>query len=224
MVKLKIILLLLGAIAASSALQLRSEEHIRRRDEMLGSTNDFTEQFRVQYDNYTKYGVMSGELKSMFSLIKLPEIFGKRELEELPPDAAIISCLFCRTTFALLLQRFRSGSHTRDEIKDQAVDFCMQATPYGFTVCRGLIDLNADIVFHIVEARPTLTANQMCSVALQGECGEPDPVFDFTVTVSAGPPITQHKSGSTPRNPNELRILHFSDTHYDPVRDLKKVL
>lgn len=56
----------------------------------------------------------------------------------------------------------------------------------------------------------------MCSMVLQGECGDPDPVFNFNINVSPGPPITESKSGSTPRNPNEMRILHFTDIHYDP--------
>ena len=72
-------------------------------------------------------------------------------------------------------------------------------------------------MFHILEARPTLSANQVCSVVLQDECGAPDPVFDFTINVSSGPAITASKSGSIPRNSNELKILHISDPHYDPV-------
>lgn len=72
-------------------------------------------------------------------------------------------------------------------------------------------------MFHIIDARPELTAHQMCSMVLQGECGDPDPVFMFNINVSPGPPITESKSGSTPRNPNEMRILHFTDPHYDPV-------
>lgn len=72
-------------------------------------------------------------------------------------------------------------------------------------------------MFFIIGERPSLTANQICSVILQGECGDPDPVFDFTVSVSTGPAITQHKSGSIPRNANEIKILHFSDPHYDPA-------
>lgn len=56
----------------------------------------------------------------------------------------------------------------------------------------------------------------MCSLVLQGECGDPDQIFNFSINVSPGPPITESKSGSTPRNPNEMRILHLSDPHYDP--------
>lgn len=34
--------------------------------------------------------------------------------------------------------------------------------------------------------------------------------------MSAGPPITQSKSQSVPRNPNELKIIHITDLHVDP--------
>jgi hypothetical protein len=70
-------------------------------------------------------------------------------------------------------------------------------------------------MLHVIDARPALTAAHMCSMVLPGECGDPDPVFEFSVNVSPGPAITQSKSASTPRNPNELRILHITDPHYD---------
>jgi hypothetical protein len=54
-------------------------------------------------------------------------------------------------------------------------------------------------------------------MVLAPDCGDPDPVFDFTINVSQGPPITGPKSGSTPRNANEIKILHLTDPHYDPV-------
>ena len=57
----------------------------------------------------------------------------------------------------------------------------------------------------------------MCSIILQPECGDPDPIFDFTINVSPGQPITGPKTVFTPRNQNEMKILHFTDIHYDPV-------
>ena len=69
----------------------------------------------------------------------------------------------------------------------------------------------------IVDNRPSLTASQICSVVLQPECGDPDPAFDFTINISAGQPITGPKTVFTPRNSNELKILHLTDIHYDPV-------
>lgn len=62
-----------------------------------------------------------------------------------------------------------------------------------------------------------MTGSQICSVVLQPECGDPDRAFDFTINVSAGQPITGPKTVSTPRNSNELKILHLTDIHYDPV-------
>lgn len=142
MVKIKVFLLLLGLIAASSALQLRSEEHIKRREALLANVDHFAEQFKIQYDNYTQYGVRSTELDSMFKMMKLPPIVGRAEIEEFPPEAAIVSCLFCRTTVAAILQRFRAGA-SLDSLKDFAFDSCMQVTDYGAVVCRGVVELNA---------------------------------------------------------------------------------
>jgi hypothetical protein len=212
---MKILIFLLSALAVASALQLRSDEHIKRREHMLENVGAFAEQFVEHYSNYTVYGVRSRELENMLQMMQLPAIVGRAELEEFPPEAAIMSCVACRSTFAVMLQQFRSGQRTREQLKDDAVGLCNQLTTYGMVVCVGVVELNADIFFHIIEARPSLTANHMCSLVLQGECGDPDPSFQFTVNVSPGPAITQSKSGSTPRNANELRILHFSDPHYD---------
>lgn len=72
-------------------------------------------------------------------------------------------------------------------------------------------------MLYIIDARPTLSANDMCGLILQGECNEnPSTVFQFNVDVNAGPAITAPKSVTVPRNANELRIIHITDIHYDP--------
>lgn len=218
---MKILIFLVCAVVACSGIQLRSDEHIRNREHMLENVEGFAQRFVEEFTNYTVHGVRTSRLESMLNFMKLPTIVGRVEVDEFPPEAAIMSCVACRSTLALMLQQFRSGSRTREQLKSDANVLCQQLTTYGPVVCEGVVELNADIFFHIIEARPSLTANQMCSVVLQGECGDPDNAFNFQINVSPGPAITQSKSGSTPRNSNELRILHFSDPHYDVKFKLK---
>lgn len=212
-----IILVTTLLLGLTNGLQLRSEEHIKNREKMLKHVDQFAADYVREYTNYTLTGERSPQLEGMLKMMQLPPIFGKLEFSELPPDVAIMSCLACRSFMALILQRYRSGSHTVEELKQDAVNQCMSLTTYGIVVCEGVVELNYEIFLHIIDARPSLTANQMCSLVLQGECGDPDPSFNFNVNVSPGPPITESKSGSVPRNPNELKVIHFSDPHYDPV-------
>lgn len=216
----KIGLILLGVVALlsfSDGLLLRSEEHIRNRENMLKHVDKFAANYVIEYTNYTMTGEKSPQLDAMMKMMTLDSSFGKLDLGEFPPELAIMSCVACRSFLALILQRYRSGSHTVEEIKQDAVNQCMSLTTYGIVVCEGVVELNYDIFIHIIDARPSLNANQMCSMVLQGECGDPDQSFNFQINVSPGPPITQSKSGSAPRNPNEIKVLHFSDPHYDPV-------
>jgi sphingomyelin phosphodiesterase len=93
---------------------------------------------------------------------------------------------------------------------------CNLLTPYTGSVCRGVVDLNVESLVYIIDARPTLTATNVCSLVLQGECGAVDPSLSFTVNVNQGSPINAPKSVNAPRTPDELKIIHVSDIHYDP--------
>lgn len=207
----------MAVLSLTSGYLLRSEEDIRNRENMLKHVDHFAENFIHEFTNYTSTGVRSKNLESMFELMQFPTILSRVSIVDAPPEAAIMSCVACRSTIGLMIQQFRSGSRTPEQLMQDAVGLCMQLTTFGIVVCEGVVDLNAEIFFYILEQRPTLTANQVCSFVLQGECGDPPPEFNFAINVSPGLPITESKSGSVPRNPNEWRVLHFSDPHYDPV-------
>lgn len=130
------------------------------------------------------------------------------------PEKSVLSCAACRIYIASLLNDRRNGA-TAEELSNSAFGMCRIVTDYSEEMCRGIVNLNTDPMIFIIDARPTLTANQMCSIVLQGECGAVDPQFLFTVNVSPGPPITQPKSIPTPRAPNDLRIVHITDMHFD---------
>ncbi len=101
------------------------------------------------------------------------------------------------------------------QVADSAFGICQQLMPFDAIVCRNLIDLNADSLYYIVQNRPALGANEVCGLILQGECGAVDPMFNFGINVSPHNPITAPKTVTAPRTPDELRIIHISDIHYD---------
>lgn len=112
------------------------------------------------------------------------------------------------------MQQRRSGA-TEQELADTAVGICAVITDFNPTICRGTVDMNVEAMVFIIDSRPALTATQFCGFVLQGECGDLDPMFSFTVNVSPGPTITAPKSVAAPRSPDELKIIHITDIHYD---------
>jgi hypothetical protein len=130
-------------LISSALAYYRTPEQIKRRDEMLKNVDAFAELFQHEYINYTRTGFRSERLDSMMEMMKLPTEFARVEVEELPPDAAIMTCVFCRSTFALMLQQYRSGSRTKEELIQDSIGICMQLTTYGIEVCTGVVEKNA---------------------------------------------------------------------------------
>lgn len=164
---------------------------------------------------FTETGYKSPMLELFIKMTPYDSTMAIKEVDDYLPDQAIIGCLACRTYLAVLI-RDRLNGATEQELMDSATNICGIVTPFGETVCRGLVELNVESLIFIIDSRPTLTATQICSLILQGECGAVDPMFAFNVNVSPGQPINQPKSVFTPRSPDDLKIIHLTDMHYDP--------
>lgn len=193
--------------------------HSNERDERLKYVDQFASDFLYEYLNYTQTGQRTNKLNQMFQLAKLPHsLVQAQQFNEVPPEDALVSCIVCRSSLAILLALYRNSVDPNHQaVKDEAINLCMQFTDFGIEVCTGVVELNAPIFFYILNERPQLTANGMCSMVNPNECTDLDPMFNFAINVSPGQPITGPKTESVPRNPNELRVLHISDPHYDPV-------
>lgn len=131
------------------------------------------------------------------------------------PEQAILGCAACRTYLASLIRDRRNGA-SQESLVASATTMCRIVTPFDTHVCPGLVELNVESLLYIIDARPSLTATNVCAIVLQGECGSIDPDMAFTVNVAPGNPVVQSKSVWAPRQANELRIIHLTDLHYDP--------
>ncbi|XP_070500971.1 sphingomyelin phosphodiesterase-like [Chironomus tepperi] len=213
---LKLGILLLCTLCCASAHRIRTEQEIANRDNMLKHVDTFADLFASEYTNYTITGIKTPELEGMLKMMQIPREFLFQEVGDMDADAAIMTCVACRSTFALMLNQYRTGQRDREQLTQDSITLCLQLTSYSIIVCEGAVRKYADIILFIVDSRPSLTANQMCSIVLAPDCGDPDPIYDFTINVSPGLPITGPKTVFTPRNSNEMKILHFTDIHYDP--------
>lgn len=213
---LQIGLLLLCTLYCTSGFKIRTPDEIAKREKMLKNVDAFTDLFISEYVNYTRTGTWTQSLDGMFKMMQIPKEFAFYEITELEAESAIMTCLACRSTFGLMISQWRSGSRTREQLTQDSIVLCQQLTPYNIIVCEAAVRKHVDLVLFIIDSRPSLTAAQICSLVLQPECGDPDMIFSFSINVSPGQPITGPKTVYSARNSNELKILHFTDIHYDP--------
>lgn len=132
-------LLVVSLISVSSAYMIRSAEDIRKREEMLRNVDSFAEIFSQEYANFTRTGLRSDKLNKIMEVMRLPVDFARVEPEEMSIDDAIMSCVFCRSTVALMLNQYRTGQRTKEELIQDSIGICMQLTTYGIEVCSGII-------------------------------------------------------------------------------------
>ncbi|CAO1438478.1 unnamed protein product [Diamesa hyperborea] len=211
----KIVLAVLLLCVAVNGIKIRSQEHVAGREQMLKYADHLEFLFMNEYNNYTETGVRSKVLTQMFDLMQIDEQFHRNEFDDLPEKYTTATCLVCRAGVGTLLRNRRNGQ-TEQQLKTSAIDLCKSFSSQSDEVCSGLIDLNFEALVFIVDNRPSLTGNTICSLVLQGECGEPAAELGFTINVSQGSPITQSKSQAVPRSGNDLKIVHITDVHYDP--------
>lgn len=111
--------------------------------------------------------------------------------------------------------RDRNNGASETDLGNSATNMCGIVTSYTPQVCRGAVFANVEPMVFILDSRPTLTANQICTMILAPDCGTIDASFDFRANISPGNAITGPKTVSSPRSSNELKIVHVTDLHYD---------
>jgi len=128
-------ILLLSVLCCTSAYRIRTDEEIAKREKMLKHADDFAELFIGEFKNYTKSGIKSSALEGMFKMMQVPKEFENTQISEMDIEPAIMTCLACRTTFALMLSQYRSGQKNQEEIALDSIALCLQLTSYSSVVC-----------------------------------------------------------------------------------------
>lgn len=155
------------------------------------------------------------------ALLKIFEV--PNELKRIDgPDAPVprndIMCTLCMTVLDTYMGEIRNGA-TAQEMTDLVVELCNALAIQPPRVCQGLVELNVDTFMFIVNGRPNLQANQMCGLIFQNlDCGDADMSgFEYSINVNPNtPPLTGSKDTSVAPGPNDIRIVHITDPHYDP--------
>ncbi|CAG9806791.1 unnamed protein product [Chironomus riparius] len=136
---LKFGLLLLCTIFCTSAYKVRTEEEIANRENMLKHIDSFTDLFISEYTNFTRTGIQTPALDGMLKMMQIPKQFAINEVSDMDADAAIMTCVACRTTFALMLNQYRTGQRDREQLTQDSIALCLQFTTYSIIVCEGAV-------------------------------------------------------------------------------------
>jgi hypothetical protein len=159
--------------------------------------------------NYENFGTRSENFDTVVNAVKY-NVKGKPRNFFLPPK-----CLGCRALISYLLMRRRLGDR-KENIARTAIITCRLVTSYSQQFCEGIVNLNIDPIIFIMDARPQLTSKSVCALVLQGECGDLDESLDFKLNISPIKKSIESKKSNNINNTKIIKILHFSDLHYDP--------
>ena len=98
------------------------------------------------------------------------------------------------------------------------ITLCENELSLSYATCFGLVNLNANIVFYIIDSRPQLDAETACAVFFQGECQVNDDRFEWAINIdwSQATPAAPKYYIPASREDQNLHIVHITDTHYDP--------
>ena len=103
-------------------------------------------------------------------------------------------------------------------IKSTAIVLCQSLTPYSYAICSGLVNMNADVMFYIIDAKQELDSDTICAVVLQDMCDMKDDRYDWAINIdwSQSTPTAPKYEIPASQGSNDIRIVHISDTHHDP--------
>lgn len=192
-----------------------SETVARRLKNFLENAAVSEQAFDKEFEIFLESGFRTVAFNETLRPLHLGREFALIETEDMPPELSFMSCAVCRLTAATYISQRRGGA-SADSLGNAAVTLCLELTSFPEHVCRPVVFQNLEAVIYIIDNVPSINAATFCSLVFEGDCGGADPSLDFTVSVAPGPAITQSKSISVPRNPNEIRILHLTDMHFDP--------
>ncbi|EEC08556.1 sphingomyelin phosphodiesterase, putative, partial [Ixodes scapularis] len=124
------------------------------------------------------------------------------------------ACDVCNSVAKMLLDYLNSGKSIQALIK-LLQGVCAFFKLAGPETCNGAIDLYKDEVIYIMrnlKAPP----HELCTVVMGSSCGPlASPVHNWTVPLNGRPkPAVDARTGRGLTR--HLRVLHVSDTHYDP--------
>uniref|UniRef100_A0A1L8DPU1 Sphingomyelin phosphodiesterase n=1 Tax=Nyssomyia neivai TaxID=330878 RepID=A0A1L8DPU1_9DIPT len=163
-------------------------------------------------------GIETPIYKSLVKAFELPKELLKLEGPDVPIPRDDFMCALCNSVVGEFIDRRRIHGQSRDEIAAFVKEFCGALNIFPARVCDGAVEINADVFVHIIDSRPNVNADTMCAFVFQNlDCPADMSSFEWSLNINPNkPPLTGDKDTSVPNGPNDIKIVHISDPHYDP--------
>lgn len=138
-----------------------------------------------------------------------------------------LSCASCRLGITLMRGEVNNENATIEDLKDKFVGVCVSLNIAVEVVCSGMFDTYGPVVLPALKIC-TLSSEKICALLLGEKCGLVDnPTHDWHIELPPEPKRDFHASNNdynydiwdSPPPPEDgpvFKVLHLSDTHYDP--------
>lgn len=126
-----------------------------------------------------------------------------------------MSCTACKAGATLLQSYIKSGK-SKDEIIKTIFQYCVNLRIQSAQVCEGVSRLFGNEVIYVLK-RTNLGADEICSFIIGEACGDIyNPYHEWEVELPPIPKPTPHELPIPKEGAPTFKVLHLSDTHYDP--------
>lgn len=193
---------------------LQSSEN---NESLLKLANEIEKDFTDGYKIFRKTGFRSQKYEeTVENLRPTSSLFDrKNEMDEMPKEKQDVTCLMCRAVVNTFLDYRRVEHYDSDQLLEEAIDLCLSLNIQPESTCEPIIRMHLPPILYIIDARPELTAKNMCGMILQSSnCGIVD--IDYAVEVNKKNSDAELIEQIEVSNQESYRVLQLTDIHYDP--------
>lgn len=190
-----------------------SENH----ESLLKLSNEIEKDFTDGYKIFRKTGFRSQKYEqTVENLRPTSSLFDrKNEMDEMPKEKQDVTCLMCRAVVNTFLDYRRVEHYDSDQLLEEAIDLCLSLNIQPESTCEPIIRMHLPPILYIIDARPELTAKNMCGMILQSSnCGIVD--IDYAVEVNKKSSDAEFIDQIEEPDQESYRVLQLTDIHYDP--------
>lgn len=131
------------------------------------------------------------------------------------PPIPQFGCQLCEDGVGHVINYRKSGAN-RASMATLLFKICTLLDGSPSVVCQGNVDIHLDTILYIIDNKKDLTPKKVCSIYFQ-RWGCTDPNAKKWLIGLPVEAKNKNNEGSQSNDQNDLKILHLTDVHYDPL-------